>query len=113
MYSRSGSFDLYGSQIAYHTSSVPEILDKRNHLFIRGRFNKILVRESRTDQEDLTKYFSINSKLLLIHLELESKIAGREFKNLQSNLKCGFSLWLVELNFHVAFFNLESFLKNN
>ncbi|GKF89531.1 hypothetical protein Tco_0263494, partial [Tanacetum coccineum] len=79
----------------------------------------LTVRESRTDLEDLTKYFSVNSELSLIQLELvcicifdlldgvpelmhiyfrnfsndqESMIAGSEFKNRQSDLKCGFSL---------------------
>nr|GEV82112.1 reverse transcriptase domain-containing protein [Tanacetum cinerariifolium] len=121
-------------------ASVPEILDKWNHFFIGGRFNKILVRESGTDLVDLTKYFSVNSELFLIQLELvcicifdlvdgvpelmhiyfknfssdqESEIAGREFKNIHSDLKRGFSLWLVKLNSHVALFNLESFLENN
>ncbi|GJR22387.1 hypothetical protein Tco_0970914 [Tanacetum coccineum] len=119
---------------------VSEFLDKWNHFFFGGRFNKILVRESGTDLEDLTKYFSVNSELFLIQLELvciyifdlldgvpelvhvyfrnfssdqESGITGREFKNIKSDLICGFSLWLVELNSHVAFFNLESFLRSH
>ncbi|GKD95230.1 hypothetical protein Tco_1375067 [Tanacetum coccineum] len=50
-------------------SSVPEFLDKWNHLFFGRRFNKILVGESWINLEDLKKNFSINSELLLIQLE--------------------------------------------
>ncbi|GKB11142.1 hypothetical protein Tco_0845065, partial [Tanacetum coccineum] len=105
-----------GKALSITWSTIP---DKWNHFFIGGRFNKVLVRESGTDLEDLTKYFNVNSKLLLLQLELvcicifnllngvpelmhiyfrnfnsgqESGIAGREFKNIQSDLKCGFSL---------------------
>ncbi|GKB85172.1 hypothetical protein Tco_0957444 [Tanacetum coccineum] len=46
-------------------------------------------------------------------IDQESGIAGREFKNIQRDLICGSSLWLGELNSHVAFFNLESFLESN
>ncbi|GKE14460.1 hypothetical protein Tco_1422037 [Tanacetum coccineum] len=128
--------------LRYHITlaSVPDILDKWNHLFIEGRFNKILVRKSGINLENLTKYFSVNSELLLIQLKLvcicifdlldgvpelmhiyfrnfssdqESRIARREFKNIQSDLICGFSSWLSKLNSHVSFFNLESFLRNN
>ncbi|GKE91506.1 hypothetical protein Tco_1572601 [Tanacetum coccineum] len=43
----------------------------------------------------------------------EGTLFGGVTKNIQSDLKCGLSLWLVELNSHVSFFNLESFLESN
>ncbi|GJS38010.1 hypothetical protein Tco_0536392 [Tanacetum coccineum] len=119
----------------YHITlaSVPEFLDKWNHFFFGRRFNKILVGESGTYVEDLTKYFSVNLELFLIQLEpvricifdfldgvpelvhiyfrnfsseQESWIAWREFKNIQCDLICFFSLSLAELNSCVTFFNL-------
>ncbi|GJX24739.1 hypothetical protein Tco_0231035, partial [Tanacetum coccineum] len=118
-------------------ASVSELLDKWNHFFIGGRFNKILVREFRTDLDNFKKDFSVNPTFFIIQLELvcicvfdlldgvpelmhidfrnfssdqESEIACREFKSIQSNLICG--LLNLNLALHFSIFSLFSGATN-
>ncbi|GJS00998.1 hypothetical protein Tco_0317506 [Tanacetum coccineum] len=129
-------------QIAYHTFlGIRCSLINGAISSSRKQVHKYWFKESGTDLDGSHEHFSRSySELLLIQLELvcigifdlldcipesmhiyfrhfsgdqENGIAGREFKNIQSDLICGFSLWLAELNSYVAFFNLESFLGSN
>ncbi|GKC24017.1 hypothetical protein Tco_1026167 [Tanacetum coccineum] len=119
----------------YHITlpRITKFLDKWNQFIFRFWNDKILVVKSGTKLKNFMKDFSVNSAFLLIKLETvcicisdlfdgvpelmhvdlrdfssdqEHGITMSEFESIQSDLICGFVLWLAELNSYVTSFNL-------